>query len=117
VEGFMRKVAKEDLWGVYYVRQGPNRGWGSYYDSIEALRPLFESEEFGEKVTGFYLNIGNHQEFSVRISFFLDESNLSAALSMFTSFFKGNRFLEVQKPSAPISYVVAGKPLLAVLAQ
>jgi len=103
----IKRVSKEDFWGIYYVKRDLGEKWDSYYSTIDALRPLFELETFARTVTGFYLNICGDFD-SVRVSYFVDESDVRTVLSMFTEFFRDNGFVEVKESSPPKSYVVAG---------
>jgi hypothetical protein len=60
------------FFGLSFVRKSCGTNWDSYYGTIDALRPLFKSEDFSKTVSGFYLN---HINESVRISYFVSEES------------------------------------------
>jgi hypothetical protein len=95
----MKKIPKEDLFCIFYVRGGNGIGWNwnSYYNTLDALRPLLEDAEFGEVISGFYLN---HIDNSVRISYFVNEARSEKAMSIFRDFFKRSQITEIdfEKP-------------------
>lgn len=64
----IRKIPREDLFGLFFVRKSYGTNWDSYYGTIDALRPLLESEDFSKIVSGFYTS---HINESVRISYFV----------------------------------------------
>lgn len=100
------RVTKEDHWGIYHVKKGSGEKWDSYYNTMDALTPLLELETFARTVSGFYLNICGGFD-SVRISYFVDKSDVRTVLLMFTEFFKDNGFVEIEESSPPNPYVVA----------
>lgn len=101
-----RKISKNDLFGIFYVKKPDGTKWDSYYKTIDALRPLFEDEEFGKIVKGFYLNICGDYD-SVRISYFVDKANSEKAISIFEQFFRTNRILEIKDFVHPKEVILA----------
>jgi hypothetical protein len=97
------KVLKEDLFGLLFVRKSYVTIWDSYYGTIQALRPLFKSENFSKTINGFYLN---HINESVRISYFVCEESKQKAISIFQNFFEENEISEI-KSQPPIKKIVA----------
>ena len=102
----MKRVAKDDLFGRFFVKKPDGAKWDSYYKTLEALRPLFKDEEFGKIVNGFYLNIcGNFD--SVRISYFVGKANSEKAVSIFKQFFRNNGILEIKDSVRPGKIILA----------
>ena len=98
-------ISKTDFFGIFYVKKPNGASFDSYYRTIDALRPLFNNEEFKEIVKGFYLNI--YEDFSVRISYFVPEDNVQEAIRIFKTFFSKNRLAEIKEPENPKKTVVA----------
>ena len=98
-------ISKEDFFGIFFVRKPDRINWDSYYNTIEALRPLLDNNEFNNVVNGFYLN---HIKESVRISYFVDKANSEKATSTFRDFFRENRIQEIGS-EPPRKAVVAEK--------
>jgi hypothetical protein len=102
----MGRVPKDAPFGIFYVRKPDGLKWDSYYNTISALKPLFASEGFREGVAGFYLNIyGNFD--SVRISYFVDASNVEKSISVFQGFFRNSGLVEIQTSAYPRNIVLA----------
>jgi hypothetical protein len=94
----VRKTPKEHLFGLFRIKKSYESTWDFYYDTIDALRPLFERKDFNQLVSGFYLNRIRE---SVRISYFVSEKDKQKAISIFQSFFKekGISEFEAQPPT------------------
>jgi len=88
----IKKIPKEDLFCIFYVRRPNAAVWDSYYNTLDALRPLFKDTEFREVISGFYLN---HIEHSVRISYFVSDARSERAISVFRDFFKRSQIPEI----------------------
>lgn len=101
----IRKISKDDLFGIFYVRKPDGIRYDSYYETINALRPLFKDKEFGTIVNGFYLNICGDFD-SVRISYFVDEANSEKAISTFQHFFEESGISEIQNFNPPRKAIV-----------
>jgi hypothetical protein len=101
----VKGIPKQDLFGIFFVRKFSVTAWGSrwdlYYNTITALRALFDDEKFAKMISGFYLN---HIDNSVRISYFVNKANNEEATSVFRDFFKKNGISEIkfQPPSQTI---------------
>lgn len=59
-----------DLFGTIHITDGTGQKFEGYYSTLEALRPLLDSEEWQAQTTGFYLNAGGTNCDAVRISYF-----------------------------------------------
>jgi len=101
----VKNIPKQDLFGIFFIRKSGVTEWDSYYNTIAALRPLFNYEELIKIVSGFYLN---HIDKSARISYFVSEANSEKATFMFRDFFKKNGISEIQF-QPPSQAVVAAK--------
>jgi len=107
----MKKIPKEDLFCIFYVRKPDATVWDSYYNTLDALRPLFKDTKFGKVVSGFYLN---HIDNSVRISYFVSEANSKKAISIFRDFLKKSQITEInfeQPRQAVVAEKYGGKEL------
>lgn len=91
----VKRIPKEDFFGIFYVRKPEATLWNVYYGTIDALRPLLAEKEFSKVISGFYINY-NYKEQVTRISYFVNTANLQEAVSMFQEFFKKNAILEVK---------------------
>jgi len=99
-------LLKNDLFGVFYVKKSDGVKWDSYYRTIDALRPLFDSREFKQIVTGFYLNIWGDFD-SVRISYFVKKEDKEDAISVFKQFFRDNGIMEISESKPPEEIILA----------
>ena len=89
----VRKIPKEDLFGLFFIKKSYESKWDFYYGTIDGLRPLFESKEFNRIISGFYVNLIGE---SVRISYFVSKENKQLAISIFQSFFKKKEISEFE---------------------
>jgi len=101
----IRKIPREDLFGLVFIKKSYGSKWDFYYNTIGALRPLFKSKDFNEIITGFYVNLIDE---SLRISYFVGEENKQKATSIFQNFFKEKELLEI-KTEPPTKKIVAEK--------
>jgi hypothetical protein len=102
----MKRILRDDLFGIFFVKKPDGTKWQSYYNTIDSLRTLFQDEKFRKVVDGFYLNIcGNFD--SVRISYFISRSNSQKALSVFQHFFRNNKIVEIKPFEKPKRIVLA----------
>jgi hypothetical protein len=100
------RISKDDLFGRFYVRKPDGTKWDSYYETIAALRPLFEDGKFQEVVSGFYLNICGDFD-SVRISYFVNEANSEKAMSIVKKFFGNSGIVEIKDSEHPKEIILA----------
>jgi hypothetical protein len=98
-------VPTNALLGIFYVRKPGGVKWDSYYNTLRALNPLFESEDL-RVVIGFYLNICDNFD-AVRISYFVDRLDIEASIDVFRKFFRSNRLVEIQTNAYPRNLVLA----------
>lgn len=64
----LTRLKKTDLFGRFYLGK-PNGGrFRGYYESLNAMRPLFRSKEWLQSVTGYYVNVAGKQD-AVRLSY------------------------------------------------
>ena len=101
------EISKDDFFCRLFVKEKKGKRWECYYKTIVALRPLFISTEFNEWVNGFYLN--NQGDFdTVRISYFVDDTNRQKAISVIRQYVLEAELLET-KYSPPRKIVLAQK--------
>ena len=100
------RVPTDALFGIFYVKKPDGVKWDSYYNTLRALNPLFDSEDFREVVIGFYLNICGDFD-AVRISYFVDALDIETSIGVFQEFFKNNGLLETQTNAHPRNIVLA----------
>lgn len=99
------------LFGIFRIRKLPGNKYDSYYRTVNLLSSLLCSNRLLETIAGFYLNhvpltINDHTESVVRISYFVSESRVSNAQSMFREFLLQND-LSVANEDNPRSFVLA----------
>lgn len=104
----IKKISRHDLFGIFYVRKLDGRKWDSYYKTLETLRRLFKDGRFQEVVNGYYLNVCGDFD-SVRISYFVDETNTQKAVSIFKQFFEENDIMEIKDSRYAEKVIVAEK--------
>ncbi len=63
-------IKVDNPFGTLFVTNGDNAKFQSYYSTLDALRPLLRSSEWLSETTGWYLNVGDDNFSSVRISYF-----------------------------------------------
>lgn len=102
----IRRISKNDLFGVFYVKKPDGIKWDSYYATLDTLMSLFENEEFNKIITGFYLNICGDFD-SVRISYFTDKASRKKLLSIFKDFFRNNGISQIELAKEPKKTIVA----------
>ena len=64
----LNRITETDLFGTFHLRVPGGDKYAGYYSSLDAIRPLLNSEEWKENVTGFYLNVAGDFD-GVRISY------------------------------------------------
>jgi len=64
----LNRLTETDLFGTFFLRASDLGRFAGYYSSLDAIRPLLESEEWTENVTGFYINVAGDFD-AVRISY------------------------------------------------
>ncbi len=64
----MTVVSEQDLLGRFFLRCAGPASFATYYQSVDAIRPLLYSKEWNTAVSGWYLNIG--EEKAARVSYF-----------------------------------------------
>lgn len=101
-----RKISRNDLFGIFYVKKPNGQRWGSYYRTLEGLYSLFEDKGFREAVNGYYLNICGDFD-AVRISYFVDKLNVQKALLIVKRFFERNDLIEIKASRFPEKAIVA----------
>lgn len=104
----IKKISRNDLFGIFYVRKPDGRRWDSYYKTLETLRRLFKDGKFEKVVNGYYLNVCGDFD-SVRISYFVDEANAQKAVTIFEQFFEENDIVEIKDSRYPQKAIVAKK--------
>ena len=63
-----------------------SRQFDTYFQTIEALRPLLNSREWNEAVTGYYINVAGNNMDTVRLSYFTTNSDkVSSCVDSFCS--------------------------------
>jgi len=99
--------------GRFYLKVPGSRKYDTYFQTIEALRPLLNSREWNETVTGYYINTGSNNMDTVRLSYF--SSNDDAVRNCAESFCRQYNIVESQSPEVPhatrISEVYGGEEL------
>lgn len=93
----IKKISREDLFGLFFITKSDEQKWDFYYNTIEALRPLFESKDFIKIISGFYVNLIGE---SVRISYFVSKENKLKATSIFQNFFSEKGISEIKTEPA-----------------
>lgn len=51
-----KSVSNDDLLGQFVIKLPENKRWPSYYETINRFRVLFESPQFQQHVSGYYVN-------------------------------------------------------------
>jgi len=64
----LNRITETDLFGTFHLRVPGGDKYAGYYSSLDAIRPLLNSEEWKENITGFYLNVAGDFD-GVRISY------------------------------------------------
>lgn len=107
----LKKIAKDALFGIFFIRKAPGERYASYCKTIDILRPILRSREFCGAIAGFYLNhiseqIGDQEHWLARVSYFVDVPNHSAATSVATKLFSENAVV-VAKENPPRAITLA----------
>ena len=101
-----RVISKSDFFGIFYIKKPNGIKWDVYYRTIDVLRPLFQDAEFTEVVNGFYLNICGDFD-SVRVSYFVDKTNVNIAISKFEQFIHENGLIKIKEQETPKKIILA----------
>ena len=65
----LSNINENDLFGRFSLKKPDSVMFDTYYQSIEALRPLLTSEAWSDNVTGYYINVAGNMD-TVRLSYF-----------------------------------------------
>jgi hypothetical protein len=93
----LSRLQESGLFGRFYLKVRGNRQFDTYFQTIDVLRPLLNSGEWNEAVTGYYINVAGNMD-TVRLSYFT--SNPSRTASCIDSFCTSNN-IQSQNPEIP----------------
>lgn len=96
----LSKLSEDDLFGRFYLKVLGNSKFDTYFQSVDALRPLLNSREWNEAVTAYYINVAGNMDI-VRLSYFT--SIADAVQSCLESFCQQNDVIEGQNRELPHS--------------
>ena len=65
----LNRLTESDLFGKFFLRAPGGGRFAGYYSSLDAIRPLLDSEEWTENVTGSYVNVADDNFNAVRLSY------------------------------------------------
>ena len=100
------RIAATDLFGRFYLRAPDGGRIAGYYSSLNALRPLLDSGEWKESVTGYYLNVAGDLD-AVRLSYFTTSPDQTRRI---VESFVADHGLEYVRPSsAPVSERISAR--------
>ena len=93
------RITETDLFGTFHLRVPDGSRITGYYSSLNAIRPLLDSEEWKESVSGYYLNVTGDLD-AVRLSYFTTSPDQTRQT---VEEFVADRGLEyTQAPSVPV---------------
>lgn len=95
----LSRLQESDLFGRFYLKVSGSRQFDTYFQTIDALRPLLNSREWNEAVTGYYINVAGNNMDTVRLSYF--SSNTDAVRNYAESFCRQHNIIESQNPELP----------------
>ena len=98
------KVKETDLFGVIFLNAGNSKPVEGYYTSLDAIRPLVESEAWLETVTGFYINASEDPNDEnvvnvARLSYFTRSAD--QAIKVVEDLIVANRLEHAKDPDIP----------------
>jgi hypothetical protein len=64
----LNRLTEADLFGRFLLRAPGGGRFAGYYSSLEEIRSLLTSQEWAERVTGFYVNVAGDFD-AVRLSY------------------------------------------------
>ena len=98
-------VSDIDLFGKVILKIPGQPRFSGYYRSLDAIRPMFHSEDWLGSVTGFYINIAGGFN-SVRLSYFTASPNLTQmTVERFAKEFR----LEFEVAELPHHHIISRK--------
>ncbi len=97
------ELTRDDLWGGFWLKRKDGAGQDWYYDTLDSLGNLFDSESFQENVSGFYINCINGW---VRVHYFTPENKMNTAINTIQEYICNDIF-EVKDCKLPESKCVA----------
>lgn len=93
----LSRLTESDLFGRFLLKTPGGDKFSGYYRSLDAIRPLLDSEDWLGSVTGFYINVAGGFD-SVRLSYFTSSPDLPRTAVVR---FACDRQLEVEVPEPP----------------
>jgi hypothetical protein len=100
------RIKETDLFGRFYIRAPDGGRVAGYYSSLNALRPLLDSGEWKESVTGYYLNVAGDLD-AVRLSYFTTSPDQTRQI---VEGFVADHGLEyIRSPSVPVLKRISGR--------
>lgn len=107
-----KSVQESDLVGISHIESEGQGTLTSYYQTLDCLRPLFNSQEFQQLVSGYYLNRiwGNTSggKDTVRIKYFVPKPAAKAAEEIIKKFIKDSGLSEVEPTTPRVEKVAQG---------
>lgn len=93
----LSRLQESDLFGRFYLKLPGTTQFDNYFQSIDALRSLLSSREWGDAVTGYYINVAGNMD-SVRLSYFTsDAARVNSCVNSFCT----NNNIQSQNPELP----------------
>jgi len=94
----LSRLQETDLFGRFYLKVQGSRQFDTYFQTIDALRPLLSSKEWGDAVTGYYINVAGNMD-TGRLSYFT--TNADAVRNCAESFCRQHNIVESQNSELP----------------
>ena len=98
------RISENDLFGRSFLKKPDGARYYNYYSTIDSIRPLLQSKDWNEYVTGYYVNVSGNMD-AVRLSFFADDPQ--NALKCKDDFCSANNIVEIQPCEYPHKFKVS----------
>ena len=102
----LSRLQETDFFGRFYLKMQGSRQFDTYFQTIDALRPLLSSKEWGNAITGYYINVAGNMD-TVRLSYFT--ANSDDVISCVEFFCQQNNIIESHSRELPhLTRIVEG---------
>lgn len=72
----LNRITEADLYGQCFLKIPRGNSYKDYFNTLETVRSLVISSQWAKHVTGFFINVSQHNDYAVRLTYFTTSRDL-----------------------------------------